>query len=398
MIDREKSKANSRRPHGSLGKKVALLAFLFCASLVAGEVALRTLKYSPMALPTDSSLQVFAVVRYFWVADSHLGFRNVANGRFRNTFLKEAPIVTTDSNGFRNGYTCTDSDNAPVIVFVGDSTIFCAEVDDEHTGPSEVAKILCKDYNVQVVNAGVRGYSTLQSLRMINKTLKIYKNVLAAVYVACGNDFIENMNLHPYANTPIAVWDENIRDVRIRELEKATMPWGEHLAEAEVLSQFTGRLSWRRKITDSIRSKSAFLHLFLTEMKAAAHVTEYSVGGESTQDKGMVELLRRMKKCCIANECSLITTAFTKGGHSDNSAADRTRSLCREAQVNYVDIRDAFQGDSLSYAAVRSDGLLDLHYGKTGTAAFGRALAPSLEKLLKSKKIPLRAKETLAIN
>ncbi len=96
--------------------------------------------------------------------------------------------VPSQECGFRNGYGWVPEGDSPVVLFVGDSTIFYDEVNDEETGPSDVAKLLGPDWGVRVLNAGCRGYNTLQSKRMLLECLERFPSTVVVVYVYCAND------------------------------------------------------------------------------------------------------------------------------------------------------------------------------------------------------------------
>jgi lysophospholipase L1-like esterase len=78
--------------------------------------------------------------------------------------------LSTDANGFR---ATGEVQAAPVrrVLVVGDSTAFGVGVDDADTWPAQLEAILNAQHGVgvEVVNAGVPGFSTFQALRMAEK-------------------------------------------------------------------------------------------------------------------------------------------------------------------------------------------------------------------------------------
>src|SRR5579871_5978242 len=151
-------------------------------ALLLSEVVLRGLGRGPRPASVNG---------YFFVTDPVLGWRNRAMGRFE--FAAAGSVVTTGPLGERPGIRSKREATTPVVLFVGDSTTFCAEVGDEETGPSEVAKRLPPGADVAVVNAGVRAYGTVQAVRMAEEWLA-RAPVAVVVYTYADNDFVENVD------------------------------------------------------------------------------------------------------------------------------------------------------------------------------------------------------------
>jgi len=55
------------------------------------------------------------------------------------------------------------------IVCLGDSTTFGFKVAEKESYPAQLARLLSENYSVEVLNAGVPGYSTLQGLRFLER-------------------------------------------------------------------------------------------------------------------------------------------------------------------------------------------------------------------------------------
>src|SRR5580658_728376 len=75
---------------------------------------------------------------YFWIRDARLGFRNRPSSRLEHALA--GSVVSTGPRGERCGVGSPASGTGPgpIVLFVGDSTTFCGEVNDDETGPSEV--------------------------------------------------------------------------------------------------------------------------------------------------------------------------------------------------------------------------------------------------------------------
>src|SRR5579872_1123324 len=133
-----------RRAFKVLGVAMALLV-----ALGIGEVAARLRGLRPHVAITGPGLDAF-----FWIRDQRLGFRTLPDARLEHA--RSGSLVTTGHDGERHGLAEVTDPARPVVLFVGDSTTFCGEVNDDETGPSQVGKRLPKTLGVGVVNAGVR--------------------------------------------------------------------------------------------------------------------------------------------------------------------------------------------------------------------------------------------------
>ena len=165
----------------------------------------------------------------FAVCDRRFGFRNRPNGSFRSPHIEGNPVSTTDEFGYRSGFEWPGDGESPIVLFIGDSITFCSEVNDEETAPSEVAKLLSKEFQVRVLNAGVRAFNTLQSKRMLLECLDRFPRTKVAVYTYCGNDLEENMvaNYHFPAKAPVMTRDGSTGRFREVEVLEPAVPWNE---------------------------------------------------------------------------------------------------------------------------------------------------------------------------
>ena len=337
---------------------------------------------------------------YFFVSDAQLGWRNRAHGSYRYAVIDGAPVNTTDALGYRNGYGWNTDDHTPIILFVGDSAVFCGEVNDEATLSSEVARQLKQKMNVRVLNGGVRGYNTLQSLRWMEQTLDRFPAIAMVVYLTSPNDLVENINpitRYPL-RAPTAAWDATRRRLTVHEVDTLAAPEGRPFTpdKPNTLTRTTRRL----------RSHSALAHhvglrlrkLFGTPSVLRQKITLES-GAVGPVDDGMPQweqqrtwalqrgsldamqhLLEQTHQRCQRRGVRFAVTAFTRGEPA--SWYDEVQALAARANLPFIDIRPAFTDDPLAYAALRRDGLFDPHYGPLGTRTFALAAAPFIEAAL----------------
>jgi hypothetical protein len=368
------------------------------------ETTLRYFGYRPCSY--DQSNKGLSVSGYFWIADERLGFRNRPNGHFINTSILGSPLNTTDNLGYRttlpNSLNICDNN----IIFLGDSTIFCSEVNDSETGPSEVAKLLTNNKMAfNVINAGVRGFNTLQCKRMLEETLSKVKNSLIAIYVYCDNDLVETLNPIVYfpVKAPTGWIDKKTGQKTEIDVERQIVPWGQGF--------FTNDVTMENVLVKYISySNSAFLyqsyklvkHLYnqLSNKHNAKVILEAgSVGSVSMGGPGwneqltwakkngaealLVQLLIEMNNICKINGVKFITTRFTTGG--DISDDDYYKNICQKAGVNFVSIVNKFSRERTYYMArIATRPGYDAHYNQNGTRAFAEGIFPIINSTINS--------------
>jgi hypothetical protein len=375
-----------------------LISIIITAFLM--ESVLRLNGYGPFIYnPDNKGLNINA---YFLVADSFLGFKNRSNGSYAFTYISGSPLITTDNFGYRTSFP-SGSNTDPYIIFVGDSTVFCGEVNDFETGPSEVAKLLkANGISVNVINAGVRAYNTLQSKRMMELILNKYNNIFMVIYVYCDNDFVENLN--PIAYFPIkapTVWIDKETGKKIEiEVQSQIVPWGKGF------DTLIGSSECMLKSFFSYSHSALFYHSYQLIMGtynnfhkvSRLHVLEPGsmgpvVSGSPEYEKQLLwaknngsdillkQLLIEMNQMCSKKFVKFITTRYTTG--HDFSINDYYNNLCQTANVKYVSLINKFDKDKLFYTAkIASQPRHDRHYNQKGTITFAEGLLPTIISLI----------------
>jgi len=374
-------------------KLLGAVVALFLALGVA-EVGLRLLGYGPRPWGATAA-------GYFWVADTELGFRNRPDGSFRNRAIVGQPLVTTDDQGFRRGLGWDGGEGVPAVVMVGDSTTFCAEVGDDRTAASELARQL--GGKVQVLNAGVAGYSTVQARRMLRRCLELYPSIRVAVHMHCGNDLVENLNpvvYHP-AWAPTVRWDAGAN--AFVDVPPAVAP---EAAGRPVAPPAVGRLhlalhrlgqgSAVARLTEAVARRAlglAPVYGPTVELESGA-VGPVFVGTErwqqqvewALQNRGVEAVqaeLQAMDAMCRERGVTLLVTEYEAGRGGGSGELDLAR-LSHAAGVRFVDLRPAFPGPPQGYRARQVTGDLDPHWGAEGTRAFAAAMAPEVATVLEA--------------
>jgi hypothetical protein len=325
---------------------------------------------------------------YFFVADPKLGWRNLPNGRYE--WDAAGSVVTTGRRGERNGVRSSSDPTGPTVLFVGDSTTFCAEVNDDETGPSEVAKLLPPEDAPFVVNAGVRAYGTVQAVRMAEEWLA-RAPIKVVVYTYADNDFVENVNPIVYlpAWAPRARFQEN-GELVIDEPPEPASGWGESLEDDTLLP-------WNRRMLLRLARHSSLAATMSERLRMQVSVRQLEDGafgpiGTGGQwgravtwanARGALDVIRelttRLGRSCEAHGAKLIATRFTTSSNDGFF-----RSMFYPGADVAVPL-SSFSGPPDTYRARMKDGSLDAHYGPLGTKTYAQALAPHILELLRKK-------------
>ncbi len=396
----------------------AMPVIFLTIAVLALEGGLRLAGHRPLREAAGDRQDVLSLTGYFWRTDPYLGFKNRPNGRYENRRILTHPVVTTDRLGYRNGFGWSDPETAePIVLFVGDSTTFCAEVDDDETGPSEVARLLAEDGSIPVLNAGVRGYNALQSRRMLELTLRRYPSIQVAIYTYSANDYLENLNPIVYfpAKAPVARWSPERDQLIAVEVGNPTSPWGQSLATPQAIRNHRREIEQTHRrvaVTNFLRSHSVLIHESLSGLRllvGKSHasrglieagpeggfigpiaggtpewVSQEEVAGKMHADLVLMELLRQMQAICRASGVAFFVTDFTRGDDVEAGHGEFFQEICRRAGVPYVDLRRYFVEEPTDYAA-KIRGGFDGHYGSQGTKTYARALVPEIvEKIRRS--------------
>lgn len=343
---------------------------------------------------------------YFSVKDPFLGFKNRPNGRFHNRDVKTMPVITTDEFGLRNGIGCPSVRDAPKIVFIGDSTTFCSEVADDETISSSVAKeLMSKGVQVGVLNAGVRGFGTLQATRILSWVLETFENVSAAVYTACGNDFVENVYplLHYPAEAPTVSLDLTGESLDYHEVSSSYLETGTKVfgvsslyrldlgVSGKALRFLAGHSALTQLLPSSQRTRLLDWSLGDVEfqlrngetLSRAASWNEIRAWSDSRDTDAVFRLLlRQMNELCKRHKTRLIVVPFATGGA--DCICSCILNHCRALAITAIDIRQYFTQDPTFYMSEQSDGSIDPHYGPNGTATYGRAVSSTLISLFEN--------------
>ena len=390
-----------------LWKKLVFTTLVVAFLLVGLEVLLRfcgcglpPTVHAPAATP--SRLPALDPLAYFAMSDRYLGIRNRPNDSYSSWYIEGEPLCTTDEHGYRNGFRWPGDGKSPIVLFVGDSVTFCSEVSDEQTGPSEVAKLLAEEFDVRVLNTGVRSYSTLQAKRMLLECLQRFAQIKLAVYTFCGNDLEENVvpNFRFPFTAPYLVRDEQTGRFREVEVSEPLVPWGECFLGQPVP---TPPPNTATEITQWLEARSVLLRNCLMgvrgidfggfaerEFPDGKHMvppSDYAKWHDWAAQNGgndaLRQLLAEMDQACRTHGAAFVATCSFNG--SDRTSSQAFATNCAAAGVQFVSLEDEFTDNPRVYTCARVDGQFDEHYGPLGTKTYAKALAPALKRILRSQ-------------
>ena len=178
--EKEEPKKRGKIANLLIGLSLVLTSFAVVVLLV--EVGMR------LVYPQNVSFMKF---------DSEIGWthRQNAEGYYRQE--NETPsFVSTDSHGLRTPSVSAKANGEGTrILILGDSFVAGLAVGDDATFSQRLEKRLNErhpDHPIEVINAGIGGYSPLQEMLLLERVLEIYEPDLVVQVFYAGNDFYDN--------------------------------------------------------------------------------------------------------------------------------------------------------------------------------------------------------------
>jgi GDSL-like lipase/acylhydrolase family protein len=174
------------------GFAVAVTAIAGIAVLFGiGEVAVRV--FTPQEhLPPD-----------LFVTDATLGYRVARNYQGEYVTRHFSVPLQTNSLGLRDHEYGPPAEGGIRIYFLGDSFVFGNRVPLENTVTKVLERVLrdrLRPRDVEVVNGGMPGYSTIQELKFFDETVDVVQPDVVLLGMCVGNDIWDNL-LYSTRNT-----------------------------------------------------------------------------------------------------------------------------------------------------------------------------------------------------
>jgi len=160
-------------------------------SLAGAEVGLRLFFADMLVLPSKPQLNT--AENLFWKQDAQLGWTHQINVQGKFMIDHAVGHIHLGEHGERlNAPNSTFRPDYQNIFFIGDSTTVSFEVDDAMTVPALLETRLRRaGRHVNVINLGVRGYGTDQSVRRALKLAGIFQPI-EIIYMYTDNDMFNN--------------------------------------------------------------------------------------------------------------------------------------------------------------------------------------------------------------
>lgn len=175
--------------------KIGLLVVSLSISLVIGEVALRALGYQAI-------FEVYSKPSVLWQHDEVLGWSHEPGTEAKYIGPRPWPIefdspVSINSLGLRGPEIAPLPEDGVRILVLGDSMVAGFEVDYEETFVAQMEAMLTASTGrpVQVVNAGVRGYGTDQSLLYYRHRGHLLDPDIVLMWLSV-NDLVNDVTIH----------------------------------------------------------------------------------------------------------------------------------------------------------------------------------------------------------
>jgi hypothetical protein len=240
------------------------------------------------------------------------------------------------------------------------------------------------------VNAGVRGYNTLQSKRMLDETLKRFPGAEVAVYVYSDNDLYENLNSIPLPMiAPTASWDEETRKAVEKDIDSEPVPWGSGFGSVaarpgiamgkRILAASHSALAYNVESAIQLLSERSFFGGAGKSGPPSIASREYAL--QHNGDKVVESLIGEMRDASARAGVHLMVTQFTNGSKAE---IDKwLGEICQRSGVQFIAINDKFKGRPGQYE-VRFAGnrVLEGHYNTLGTRTFAEGVAPDVYSVI----------------
>jgi hypothetical protein len=228
------------RRRGSLGRlagSFALVVVGLCGSLLLLEVLARAV------VPRRDNRLVF---------DAELGWHNAPARQV--TYKGEGFVTTTYLNSL--GLRAPEPSEAAGagerrILALGDSMVEGIHVSDQQLVTARIQQVLTDaGKRIEVVNAGVSGYGTLQQALLANRVGPVLRPRGVVLFVTLSNDLRDNIDRYG-GRRPVAILDRSdsytVDPPRMSKLSVKIREWLQHFELAYLLRESLARIPYLRE-------------------------------------------------------------------------------------------------------------------------------------------------------
>lgn len=250
-----------------------------------------------------------------WLPDPLLGWRNKPNLNVSRRFESELVAFTTNPDGLQVARSFAESGEAAWrIMIFGDSTVVGRAVAEEGRLHHQLARRLAaRGTPAEVINAGVEGYSTDQSLLAMESLIPRY-HPQVVIHMVCANDFAGNLRATNYGvpKPRFILSDQGRLDLAMPRLE--TSPLAQE--KTRLLSRSTLQKSalYRMLQPALVRIRKA---VGGPSAAALAQGDDMSPSPALLQEVNWAHfeaLVARMREVCITNGAALLLTQHPSVG------------------------------------------------------------------------------------
>lgn len=255
-----------------------------------------------------------------WLPDPVLGWRNKPNLNVTRRFEDELVAFTTNPDGLQVAHSRSGSGEiAQRIMIFGDSTVVGRAVAEEGRLHHQLARRLAaRGILAEVINAGVEGYSTDQSLLAMESMIPRYHPQIV-IHMVCANDFFGNSSAINYGlpKPHFALSEQGRLDLAVPRL--ADSPLAKE--KTRLLSRSTMQ---RSALYRMLRPALGRIRKAVGGQSAAALAQgdDMSLSPASLQQVNWVlfeALVARMHQVCITNGAALIMTQHPSIGEVEHA-------------------------------------------------------------------------------
>lgn len=331
------------------------------------------------------------------VGDDVLGWKLRRNSRFTDARILGSPRTTTDTDGYRATGIRGWDEGAPVIMVLGDSFGLAAQVNDEETFPAQLARrCAASGVPVNVVNAAVAGYNTVQATRAFEIASRRFGSALVgAILVGCGNDYAENVvaDMRWPLRAPILVrrgeewieWtppllladDQRLADIRVSAMCSASEV---HFALGSLVAHHAARWATRVEAPSQLRSRR------MTDAELSAWYA-WSLRADYARS-AMREMLDRLQRTADRAGAWLlvIPSRLVPPDAHEADGPDANLLLAQDCAAAGVEYRSiAYPGEASEIMARYVNGGLEGHWNAKATAFVADVVAPIVLQRLRAE-------------
>ncbi len=265
--------------------------------------------------------------------------------------------ITTNEEGFRNSLPYLhENPGRYTIIFSGDSQTAGTGVNDHETFVSLVGQRL----NKPVLNTGCYGYNTVEEWQILRKVLRQYKPELVILCFYAGNDPYENYRFRRYLGNPYDA--PRARQSNEEKFELSSLK--QYLKKNSSIYNLAIRLRKFTAVNDllyrlNLVEKEPPLELVVYGKKQSSQKEQFWKATEAALERVRQEVQGHGARLVVVNipdRCYIDEVYWAgwlfkyrlKAGDFDLlEPSVRLKDFCREKQVDFLDLNEAFKKESL---------------------------------------------------